>query len=276
VPGILRDGPTGRDGSLDMKSLNGVADVAAWSALAVGGAAHAQEAVQWRVEDGGNGHWYSIDTEEREWLDAKLAAEASGGTLATFTSAAEWGRVADFIAVHSTTPWVWLGGYLNCEGAPAPSCPDCVWQWVDDDAPWQFDAWGAGEPNCYNVVERLATNGIAWVDLGSPGFGLLYESVREFSADCNGDGIVDYGQIVDGTFADANGNGVPDCCDDGVSCDPCVGDVNFDGIVNGADISVLLGFWGLNGKPVAADINQDGQVDGTDLANVLGSWGECP
>ena len=57
---------------------------------------------------------------------------------------------------------------------------------------------------------------------------------------------------------------------------PCPGDVNFDGIVNGADISVLLGFWGLNGKPVAADINRDGVVDGADLAQLLGSWGECP
>jgi hypothetical protein len=36
-----------------MKSLNGAAVVAAWGALAVGGAVHAQDAVQWRVEDGG-------------------------------------------------------------------------------------------------------------------------------------------------------------------------------------------------------------------------------
>ena len=60
-----------------------------------------------------------------------------------------------------------------------------------------------------------------------------------------------------------------------MDCDPCLGDVNFDGIVNGADISVLLGFWGLNGKPVAADINSDGVVDGADLAQLLGSWGPC-
>jgi hypothetical protein len=100
-------------------------------------------------------------------------------------------------------------------------------------------------------------------------------SLIEYSADCNGDGIVDYGQILDGTFADTNANGVPDCCDGGVSCGPCLGDVNFDGIVNGADISVLLGFWGLNGKPNNADTNDDGQVDGADLANVLGNWGPC-
>ena len=34
----------------------------------------------------------------------------------------------------------------------------------------------------------------------------------EWSADCNNDGIVDYGQILDGTFADDNGDGVPDLC----------------------------------------------------------------
>ena len=94
-------------------------------------------------------------------------------------------------------------------------------------------------------------------------------------ADCNGDGVPDIDQIRLGVLADVDQNGVPDCCDEGVSCDPCLGDVNNDGIVNGADISVLLGFWGLNGKPVAADINQYGSVDGADLAQLLGSWGQC-
>jgi hypothetical protein len=46
-----------------------------------------------------------------------------------------------------------------------------------------------------------------------------WAAVFEWSADCNGDGIVDYGQIIDGTFEDADGNGVPDCCDAGVPCD---------------------------------------------------------
>ena len=47
-------------------------------------------------------------------------------------------------------------------------------------------------------------------------FGNL-SGVIEYSADCNGDGIVDYGQILDGSLADNNGNGIPDCCDD-ISC----------------------------------------------------------
>jgi hypothetical protein len=41
------------------------------------------------------------------------------------------------------------------------------------------------------------------------------------AADCNGDGIIDYGQILDGTFEDTDGNGVPDCCDSGASCASC-------------------------------------------------------
>ena len=42
----------------------------------------------------------------------------------------------------------------------------------------------------------------------------------EWSADCNGDGIVDYGQILDGTLTDADCNGIPDECEG--AC--CIGD----------------------------------------------------
>ncbi len=38
-------------------------------------------------------------------------------------------------------------------------------------------------------------------------------ALTEWSADCNNDGIVDYGQILNGTLADANANGVPDTCE---------------------------------------------------------------
>ena len=42
----------------------------------------------------------------------------------------------------------------------------------------------------------------------------------EWSADCNSDGIVDYGQILDGTLEDLDENGIPDCCDQGYACFP--------------------------------------------------------
>jgi CubicO group peptidase (beta-lactamase class C family) len=52
----------------------------------------------------------------------------------------------------------------------------------------------------------------------------------------------------------------------------CLGDIDNSGLVDGADIAMMLGSWGTaNGNP--ADINQDGWVDGTDLAILLGDWG---
>ena len=50
-------------------------------------------------------------------------------------------------------------------------------------------------------------------------------------------------------------------------------DLNGDGIVNGADLTILLGSWGACTKPVCvADINEDGFIDGADLTILLGSW----
>jgi hypothetical protein len=49
-----------------------------------------------------------------------------------------------------------------------------------------------------------------------------------------------------------------------------VGDLNGDGIVNGADLAILLGAWGQAGGP--ADLNGDGLVDGADLSILLSDW----
>jgi hypothetical protein len=47
-------------------------------------------------------------------------------------------------------------------------------------------------------------------------------------------------------------------------------DLNGDGVVNGADLAILLGQWGGSGP---ADLNGDGVVNGADLAILLGEWG---
>lgn len=49
-----------------------------------------------------------------------------------------------------------------------------------------------------------------------------------------------------------------------------LGDLNDDGVVNGADLSIMLGDWGLPGGP--ADLNQDDVVNGADLSILLGNW----
>lgn len=61
----------------------------------------------------------------------------------------------------------------------------------------------------------------------------------------------------------------------GFSCNAsvCAADVNNDGIVDGLDLSALLGGWG---GPGAADFDGNGAVDGLDLGVLLGGWGVCP
>lgn len=54
---------------------------------------------------------------------------------------------------------------------------------------------------------------------------------------------------------------------------PCLGDINHDGVVGGADLGLLLGNWGYSGT---GDLNQDGIVTGADLGLLLGAWGVCP
>ena len=47
-------------------------------------------------------------------------------------------------------------------------------------------------------------------------------------------------------------------------------DVNNDGVVNAADLAILLGNWGNSG---AGDIDGSGTVGAPDLALMLGAWG---
>jgi hypothetical protein len=246
------------DGTFEDADDNGVPD------CCDAGNPCSDDAVRWRVEDGGNGHWYQLDPAEGFMLRPEALARAAnqGGHLATITSEAEW-----IFALSISETCVWLGG----EQAPGSCEPDCGWQWITGEE-WRFEAWAPGEPNDYGPGEyflAMATD-IAggWNDVGPNG---LCQSLIEWSADCNGDGIVDYGQILDGTFADADGNGVPDLCE------ICIGDLNGDGVVGPPDLGILLAVWGTDGGDiVGADINGDGTVNASDLGPLLGDWGVCP
>jgi hypothetical protein len=55
-----------------------------------------------------------------------------------------------------------------------------------------------------------------------------------------------------------------------VGCEPLTpADLNSDGVVDGADLGILLGNWGSAG---AGDLDGSGTVDGIDLGLLLGSW----
>jgi hypothetical protein len=55
----------------------------------------------------------------------------------------------------------------------------------------------------------------------------------------------------------------------------CPADLNGDQVVNGADLGVLLGSWGVTNPGGRGDLNGDGTVNGADLGILLGSWGGC-
>ena len=55
-----------------------------------------------------------------------------------------------------------------------------------------------------------------------------------------------------------------------------VGDLNGDGVVDGADLGLMLANWGpvtSDAGSRAADLNGDGMVDGADLGVLLSRWG---
>ncbi|MDG2029362.1 MAG: hypothetical protein P8J45_00005, partial [Phycisphaerales bacterium] len=73
---------------------------------------------------------------------------------------------------------------------------------------------------------------------------------------------------------DNDGDGTPDGC----GAPPCPADIDGSGSVDGADLSMLLGAWGVCTDPgdCPADIDGDGAVTGADLSMLLGAWGACP
>lgn len=52
----------------------------------------------------------------------------------------------------------------------------------------------------------------------------------------------------------------------------CLGDLNEDGVVAGADLGILLSNWG---NPGLGDLNGDTIVSGADLGVLLSNWGPC-
>ncbi len=241
--------------------------------------------VQWRLEDGGNGHWYELRTmTSTSWLVHRDATIAIGGHLATITSPAEDSFVQGLIP--RTVQWL-FGPTIGLFQLPGAAEPDRGWQWVTSE-PFQYSGWFPGEPNDgpgygEHWVRFRFTNGtLAWNDVPEslpaeeP---LVSMAIVEWSADCNNDGIVDYGQILTGQLSDTNTDGIPDACQ--CATDPslpacCLGDLDHDATVGGADIGLLLSNWGPCGSACPYDLNEDNKVNGGDLGLMLAFWGPCP
>jgi formylglycine-generating enzyme required for sulfatase activity len=239
-------------------------------------AASAQQAVQWRVEDGGNGHWYLLQSGIPGWQGGRDRALQVGADLCSIETEAERAWLASVMPCVNA----FVGGQQDA-GATDPSAG---WRWltggpvtlplVCDDNPCGFNTPEEdGQQDFLHVTACWSIFGdVHEVDVNGCGPADWNLSLIEWSADCNSDGIVDYGQILNGQLLDTNGDGVPDSCE----VDPCPADTNNSGAVNGVDLAIVLGAWGTSGQSDGdADINRDGVVNGQDLAFVLGAWGPC-
>ncbi|RLS21737.1 MAG: hypothetical protein DWH71_04060 [Planctomycetota bacterium] len=76
--------------------------------------------------------------------------------------------------------------------------------------------------------------------------------------------------LISGTFADGSSTttGSSSLVMNGVLA-PIIGDINGDGVVNGADLGLLLSGWG---QPGPTDLNNDGITNGFDLGVLLTNW----
>ena len=294
--GASRDpGEAGGDPAMTPKNSARVAAMVVAAAVTANGAL-AGDAVQWRVEDGGNGHWYRIDliAEGASWTQCKSQSASIGGHLATITSASENSFLSTLVGTSG--PWFsrrgnaaafdgpWIGGFRETIQSP--------WQWVSGET-WEFTAWCSNQPSdvyCPNGESTLSIkrdeycdSQYNWGDVNETGICPPYITTMggmliEWDADCNSDGIVDYGQIRTGTLADANLNGIPDTCECATnpslpSC--CIGDIYRNGRVDGADLGALLSEWGPVTPLTNSDIDGNGEVNGADLGLLLSHWGPC-
>ncbi|HMN96514.1 MAG TPA: hypothetical protein PKC43_08690 [Phycisphaerales bacterium] len=148
---------------------------------------------------------------------------------------------------------VWFSYVADCDGVATASLCNAA----------NFDTILAVYTGPCNDLTLVACNDDA------PGCGLT--SAVSFDAVCG----VTYSIRVGGFNEEGSGTLSISCA--GSRCvEPttCLGDLNMDGVVDGADLGILLGAWGRSG--VAADLNRDGIVDGADLGILLGLWGTCP
>jgi hypothetical protein len=187
--------------------------------------------VEWKVSDGGNGHWYQLVLSGPiTGSAARVEAERRGGHLVTATTQNENALIVQ-LASRASQPaaWVddpygnaggpWLGGYQP-EGASSSQ----PWGWVTGES-WSWTGWAPGEPNggyspgrAWTLMLGYANSNYyrGWADAtlsDLSSYPLPVSFIVEWDTDCNGDGIVDFGQIQSGQLQDDNKNNVPDVCE---------------------------------------------------------------
>ena len=225
-------------------------------------------AVEWPTAAGGNGHWYGYSPSGGFNADVTWAA-------AHYAHLVTWQTLAERTFIEFSLLGMGLGTYrTGAHQDPEGLEPAGGWGWHNGE-PWNASVagWQVGHPanttgaeDCM-IIKRSSSSALPDPYNQSRDCDEVNSSLIEWDADCNHDGLVDFGQIVRGELSDVDGDYLPDVCD-------CA-DIIIDGEINGVDLAALLGAWGSSGGANNADVSGDGIVNGADLSLVLAGWGAC-
>jgi hypothetical protein len=152
------------------------AGLVVWSLLGAATAARADHGppAEWKVSEGGNGHFYEvIFAGPYDWEGARAVAGRSThngltGYLATLTSAEEQAFVSSLMSPAWSRQYLHIGGVQD----PAAAEPDGGWSWITGE-PWSYTNWSLDppEPNNYDGEEHYLSLqspslGGRWNDIG--------------------------------------------------------------------------------------------------------------
>ncbi|MCH2133129.1 MAG: hypothetical protein MK116_05195 [Phycisphaerales bacterium] len=249
----------------------------------------ATEFTQWTVAEGGNDHWYCVHVFDGPvpWWKANRKAQSMGGYLATVESIGENNHIyyLSLQAEHAWSdcfgPWI---GLFRCP--PAGGNPQAGWTWcnehmnsidftTDDYENFPPGALGGSTVLSYRTCLDGSDGPSSFWRAVMPtpqGGSLVRSAIFEMDmgtmADCNGNGIPDSNDVLNGA-ADINGNLVPDECD-------CLSDIDGDQQVSVDDVLEVLSAWNTSGVPgLNGDVTWDGQVDVNDILAVIDAYGPC-
>lgn len=187
-----------------------------------------------------------------------------------------------------TGPALYVGGQSFTSAGGVPALRVAKWdgtQWsavgdgFADGIVWKLAVFNDGEGDKLYAfgtftasgstpLQRMARfNGTSWESFATAN-NSLFDAISLPGDVGEGDRLV-----VGGSFTDVSGNALNRIatylgCPDEVPSIP--GDLDGNGVVNAADLAILLGAWGRRDSP--ADLNGNGTVGAEDLTILLGSW----
>jgi len=265
-PGTVIDGLTFRNGRVGSTLVT-------VPTLRVGGGAYIENASptirnctfeQCRAQYGGGGYFYGFNGLVDSCVFRSNTAFEDGGGLLLFDGETD-GRAVVINSLFESNIGGKDGGALHLVSVGGHVLQDCIIR--QNQAQLRFGggiSWYRYGPTP-SIPDPLVVDGCAIEEniAGASGGGIYVHNLGVAAIIRDSVVCQNLPNNLTGSTLDDGGNNF---------CN-CLGDLNHDGFVNGADLGILLGEWGVS---TTADLNGDGLVTGADIGQLLGAWGSCP